>query len=121
MTTVPSANNQDPTLWCAYFGGPKDGFKTGDLPAELSGLSMEGTEIRSPMSVPHEFSLYAVYRCDGTAQVDGFWPFHFQGMEGPNGERLVAAEDPEQAVWQEDVDSGIERLAALQAEAPQQH
>lgn len=27
MTTYPSAKNQDPTLYCAYFGGPRDGFR----------------------------------------------------------------------------------------------
>ncbi len=95
MTTVPSANNQDPTLYCQYFGGPKDGFKTGDLPAELSGMSLEGTVMRSPMSQPHEFSLFAVYECTSQTQVNGFWPFEFRGMEGPNGELLLATTSPE--------------------------
>ena len=32
MTTYASAKNQDPSLYCAYFGGPRDGLKSGDLP-----------------------------------------------------------------------------------------
>ena len=95
MTTVPSANNQDPTLFCEYFGGPKDGFRTGDLPEELSGTSLQGTVMRSPLSEPHLFSLFAVYECTSETQVNGFWPFTFVRMEGPNGETLVAAvEEP---------------------------
>jgi hypothetical protein len=93
MSTVPSANNQDPTLYCAYFGGPRDGLKTGDLPAELSGQSLTGTITKTPLSQPHQFSLFAVYECEGDAQVDGFWQFFYRGMEGPNGEQLVAAVD----------------------------
>jgi hypothetical protein len=93
MSTVPSANNQDPTLYCAYFGGPRDGFKTGDLPAELSGQPLTGMISKTPLSQPHQFSLFAVYECEGDAQINGFWQFFHRGMEGPNGERLVAAAD----------------------------
>jgi|GEM_PF-3586631 len=89
--TEPSANNQDPTLYCAYFGGPRDGLKTGDLPSSMSGQKLTGAVSRIPLSQPHEFSLYAVYECTSEAQVDGFWQFHFLGLEGPNGERLLAA------------------------------
>lgn len=89
---VESANNQDPTLYCAYFGGPRDGFRTGDLPVSLSGTKLTGTVSKMPMSEPHQFSLYAVYECTSETQVKGFWVFDFRGMEGPNGEKLVAAE-----------------------------
>ncbi len=85
-----SANHSDPSLYCAYFGGPRDGFKTGDLPAELSGTKLTGTVSHIPLSQPHEFSLFAVYKCTSETQVDGFWEFHFQGLEGPQGEQLVA-------------------------------
>lgn len=95
MTAEPSANGSDPSLYCAYFGGPRDGFKTGDLPASLSGRSLTGMISKTPLSQPHQFSLFAVYRCTSEAQVDGFWRFEFVGMEGPNGERLVAAEAPD--------------------------
>ena len=83
-----------PTLYCAYFGGPRDGFKTGDLPAELSGQPLTGTVIKTPLSEPHIYSLFAVYECVGEAQVNGFWEFYFRGLEGPNGEELVAADKP---------------------------
>jgi len=85
-----SAGHSDPSLYCAHFGGPRDGFKTDDLPAELSGMKLTGTVSRIPLSQPHEFSLYAVYKCTSETQVDGFWEFHFQGLEGPQGEQLVA-------------------------------
>lgn len=85
-----SADHSDPSLYCAHFGGPRDGFKTDDLPAELSGMKLTGTVSRIPLSQPHEFSLYAVYKCTSETQVDGFWEFHFQGLEGPQGEQLVA-------------------------------
>lgn len=88
MTTVPSAKNQDPTLYCEYFGGPMDGFRTGDLPAELSGLSLHGTVTRTPLSQPHRFSLVAVYECTSETRVNGFWRFTFVHMEGPDGEIL---------------------------------
>lgn len=94
MATVPSASNQDPTLYCAYFGGPRDGLKTGDLPAELSGQALTGCVVKTPLSEPHFYSLFAVYECVGEAQVNGFWEFYFRGLEGPNGEQLVAADEP---------------------------
>lgn len=93
MTTHASANNEDPTLYCAYFGGPRDGLKTGDLPAVLSGTKLTGMVSKTPLSEPHQFSLYAVYVCTSETQVNGFWEFHYRGMEGPNGETLVAAVD----------------------------
>ena len=93
MTTYESADNQDPTLYCAYFGGPRDGLKTGDLPAFLSGQNLTGMVSKTPLSQPHQYSLYAVYVCTSQAQIDGFWRFDYQGMEGPNGEKFVAAED----------------------------
>ncbi len=93
MATVPSASNQDPTLYCQYFGGPNDGFKTGDLPAEPSGMHLTGTTITSPMAEPHHHSLRAVYECVGETQVNGYWQFFYRGLQGPNGERLVAADD----------------------------
>lgn len=86
---MKSANNSDPSLYCAYFGGPRDGLKTGDLPAELSGKQLTGTVAKLPLAEPHQFSLYAVYVCESESQVDGFWEFRFQGLEGPNGEHLV--------------------------------
>ena len=85
-----SADHSDPSLYCAYFGGPRDGFKTGDLPAEMSGQKLTGTVSHIPLSQSHEFSLFAVYKCTSETQVDGFWEFHFQGLEGPQGEQLVA-------------------------------
>jgi hypothetical protein len=96
MSTVESAKNQDPSLYCAFFGGPRDGLKTGDMPATLSGEKLTGMVFKTPMSEPHIYSLYAVYVCTSETQIDGFWQFEFQGFEGPNGETLVAAE-PEPA------------------------
>ena len=90
MTTNPSASNQDPTLHYAYFGGPRDGLKTGDLPAVLSGQKLTRMVTRVPLSQPHQFSLYAVYECTSETQINGFWQFHFRGLEGPNGEKLNA-------------------------------
>ncbi|MBO0981973.1 hypothetical protein [Microbacterium sp. SD291] len=96
MTTHESAKNLDPSLYCAYFGGPRDGLKTGDLPAPLSGKKLTGMTSKMPLSQPHQYSLYAVYVCTSETQVDGFWVFEYQGMEGPNGEKLVAADAEEQ-------------------------
>jgi hypothetical protein len=45
-----------------------------------------------PLSQPHQYSLYAVYVCTSETQVNGFWIFEYRGMEGPNGEKLVAAD-----------------------------
>jgi len=50
MSTVESAKNQDPSLYCAFFGGPRDGLKTGDMPATLSGEKLTGMVFKSPMS-----------------------------------------------------------------------
>lgn len=94
MATTPSAKNQDPSLFCAYFGGPRDGLKTGDLPVTLSGTKLTGMVVSMPLSEPSEFSLFAVYECTSETQVKGFWEFHFRRMEGPNGERLVATRKP---------------------------
>ena len=91
---IESAKNQDPTLYCAYFGGPRDGFKTGDLPVTLSGEKLTGMVSAIPLSQPHQYSLFAVYECTSETQVNGFWIFEYRGMEGPNGEQLVAAEEP---------------------------
>lgn len=91
MTTHPSAKNEDPTLHCAYFGGPRDGFKTGDLPAPMSGQKLTGMVVKTPLSEPNELSLYAVYECTSETQVDGFWRFEYRGMEGPNGEKMLSA------------------------------
>lgn len=91
MTTVPSAKNQDPTLYCAYFGGPRDGMKSGDLPAVLSGKKLTGSKMALPLSKPAHYSLYAAYVCTSETQINGFWEFHYVGMQGPNGEQLVAA------------------------------
>lgn len=90
MATHPSATNQDPTLYCAYFGGPRDGLKTGDLPSALSGKKLTGIVSKVPLSQPHEFSLYAVYECTSATQIHGFWEFQYRGMEGPNGEKFDA-------------------------------
>lgn len=92
MTTYESAKNQDSSLYFTYLGGPRDGFKSGDLPAVLSGRKLTGMVSKTPLSQPHQFSLFAVYECTSETQVDGFWIFEFRGMEGPNGEKLVAAE-----------------------------
>lgn len=92
MGDANSSANQDPSLYCKYFGGPRDGFKTGDLPPQLSGQKLTGMVAAIPLAQPLEFSLSAVYECTSERQVDGFWEFRFQGFEGPNGERLVAEE-----------------------------
>ncbi|MBS1906952.1 MAG: hypothetical protein JST33_10390 [Actinobacteria bacterium] len=94
MTSSASAHN-DPSLYCAYFGGPRDGFKTGDLPEVFSGKKLTGMTSRLPLAEPHQFSLYAVYVCTSETQVDGFWRFEYRGMTGPNGEQLVPADVPE--------------------------
>ncbi|WP_394551725.1 hypothetical protein ACDF64_12730 [Agromyces sp. MMS24-JH15] len=91
MTSIESANNQDPTLFCIYVGGPRDGLKTGDLPASLSGRPLTGMVAKLPLAQPAAYSVFAVYECVGETQVDGFWQFVYRGLEGPNGERLVAA------------------------------
>jgi len=88
MATEPSASNQDPTLYCAYFGGPRDGLKSGDLPASFSGMKLTGMVSKTPLTQPAELSDFAVYECVSEEQVNGFWEFLYQGMEGPNGEAL---------------------------------
>lgn len=102
MASEPSASSQDPTLFCAYFGGPRDGLKSGDLPVVLSGKKLTGMVARLPLSQPHEFSLYAAYECVSEGQVDGFWQFQFRGLEGPNGELLVETQAPDPSVDAED-------------------
>lgn len=92
MTAHESAADKDSLPFCAYFGGPHDGFKTGDLPAELSGKKLTGMVSKVPLAQPAHHSLYAVYTCTSETQVDGFWRFDFQGLEGPNGEKLVSEE-----------------------------
>jgi hypothetical protein len=93
MSSHRSAGNLDSSLQCAYFGGPRDGFRTGDLPVSLSGQKLTGSTMRLPLSQSSTFSLFAVYVCTSDTQIDGFWEFHFAGMEGPNGEKLIAAGD----------------------------
>ena len=88
---ISSANNSDTTLYCAYFGGPRDGLHTGDLPVTLSGQRLTGLVSKVPLSQPAEFSLFAVYECTSQAQIDGCWQFHYQGLEGPAGAHLVSA------------------------------
>lgn len=90
MATVESAKHNDPSLYCVYLGGPLDGLKTGDLPAPLSGTKLTGMVSRTPLAEPAHFSVYAVYECTSETQIDGFWTLEFRGMEGPNGEKLVA-------------------------------
>ncbi|TFD05851.1 MULTISPECIES: hypothetical protein [unclassified Cryobacterium] len=106
MTTYPSAKNQDPTLYCSYFGGPRDGLKSGDLPTILSGKKLTGMVSKTPLSQPHQFSLYAVYVCTIEAQINGFWEFHYRGMEGPDGEKLIAA-TPDPVTTQVDSATGL--------------
>lgn len=85
MTTYSSANHRDPTLYCQYFGGPQDGFKTGDLPAFLSGEKLTGMVAKTPLWQPHETADFAVYVCTSETQIDGFWRFDYVGIEGPGG------------------------------------
>lgn len=99
MTKHASAGSNDPTLFCAYFGGPRDGLRTGDLPASLSGSKLTGMIAKIPLSQPHEFSLFAVYECTSETQIEGFWEFTYVGLEGPNGEKLVAADSKPAANW----------------------
>ncbi len=93
MTTIPSAKNQDPTLFHVFIGGPIDGRKSGDMPVNLSGEKLTGAIMKLPLSVPAHYSLYSVYECQSETQVNGFWEFYFIRMEGPNGEILLAGED----------------------------
>lgn len=105
MTDYPSAMNQDASLYCAYFGGPRDWFKTGDLPAVMSGNKLTGSLSKVPLSQPHQFSLYAVCKCTSETQIDGFWEFQFVGLEGPNGEQLVAKVDNSSSIRERLTDS----------------
>jgi hypothetical protein len=91
MATADSAQNADKSLYCAYFGGPRDGFRTADFPPALSGKKLTGAVMKLPLSQPAQYSLFAVYECTSETQIDGFWQFHYQGMEGPAGEHLLAA------------------------------
>ena len=42
MENIESADGNDSTLHCTCFGGPRDGFKTGDLPAMMTGANARG-------------------------------------------------------------------------------
>ncbi|MDJ1113398.1 hypothetical protein [Microbacterium dauci] len=84
-----SAPTHDPTLRCKYLGGPRDGLLTADLPPELSGEKLTGLVSKIPLSQPHQFSLFAVYVCTSETQINTFWIFEFERLEGPNGEQLV--------------------------------
>jgi hypothetical protein len=91
MMTHEPANSKDPSLLCEFIDGPRDGLKSGDLPAGLSGQRLTGMTLRLPMTQPAAFSLHAVYECQGESQRRGFWQFFFIRLEGPNGEQLVTA------------------------------
>ena len=90
MATVPSAKNEDPTLYCQYFGGPEDGRKTGDLPVIFSGEKLTGMQMKTPLWQPHDTANFAVYVCTSETQINGFWRFEYAGTEGPDGGALVA-------------------------------
>lgn len=85
----------DPTLLCAFFGGPKDGVRSADLPRELSGIPLTGHVMRCPLEDPRQSRAHAVYECVGDRQVDGFWRFEFRGIEPPG--RKDPAPDPAKA------------------------
>lgn len=89
MCDTPSGH--EPSLLSQFFGGPLDGRKSADLPAQLAGRPLTGCVMRIPLSEPHYFSLFAVYVCRGATPVDGFWQFFYQRMEGPNGETVDAS------------------------------
>lgn len=90
MSDTPTKH--DPSLLCQFFGGPIDGRKSADLPAQFSGQPLTGCVMRIPLSAPHYFSLFAVYVCKGEEPVDGFWQFFYKQMERPNGETLEVSE-----------------------------
>jgi hypothetical protein len=92
MATHQSANHQDPTLFCTFIGGPRDGLRSGDLPSSLSGQKLTGTTMRLPLTQPSHFSLHAVYECHGDSQADGLWEFHFVRLEGPDGMQLTSTQ-----------------------------
>lgn len=81
----------DATLCCEYFGGPRDGLRSADLPANLSDEKLTGMTVKLPLSQPSHFSIFAVYVCRSESQIDGFWELYFAGLEGPNGEAMVAS------------------------------
>lgn len=81
-------SDADQTLVSEFFGGPLDGRRTADWPAQLSGRSLHGMISKTPLSQPASGSIFAVYRCTSETQVDGLWHFEFVRIEGPNGERL---------------------------------
>lgn len=72
MARVGSENTQGPSLCCAFFGGPRDGLRTGDLPADLSREKLTGAAMQIPLAEPAHFGLFALYRCTSEKQVDGF-------------------------------------------------
>lgn len=98
MNEYPSAAGLDDSLMCAYFGGPQDGWKNGDLPAVMSGRKLTGDISRIPLGQPSQSSLFAEYKCTSETQVDGYWRFDYQGMVGPNGEELAATIAPSVSV-----------------------
>ena len=67
-------------------------------------------------SEPHQFSLYAVYECTSEAQVNGSWEFHYKGMEGPSGEKLIAAM-PDPVTGREDSAGGLGERAQSEPKA----
>ena len=95
---IEQTKQYDPSLAHEYVGGPLDGRRSADLPPQLSGQSLTGLVANIPLSQPQWFALHAVYICQGEAQVDGFWQFDFERLEGPNGEVFVAAQQPVELV-----------------------
>ena len=91
MSSSETSAQIDATLCCEYFGGPRDGLRSADLPSSLSGEKLTGMTVKLPMGHPSHFSIFAVYVCRSESQIDGFWELYFAGLEGPNGEAMVAA------------------------------
>jgi len=89
IDSARSGRHADPTLYCAFYGGPQDGFRTGDLPAELSGQPLTGVELKTPVGEPG--AGWAVYVCSSETQIGGFWRFDFVGYRGAAGAEDRAA------------------------------
>lgn len=83
----------------------------------FSGKSLTGVVSRTPLTQPHQYSLYAVYVCTSETQVNGFWRFEFVGFEGPNGEQLVAP-DSISPQSHEPADSGVASASATSTADP---
>jgi hypothetical protein len=64
MTTQESAQHQNPSLFCAFFGGPRDGCKTEDLLITVAG------------SV-----------CTPETQIEGFWHSEEINLVGPTASK----------------------------------